>query len=56
MDVYKCSGCQTAKSAGVRKIILSPGSLQAGTGVLEKNKPSVMISGFRPLLSIPEHH
>lgn len=51
MDVYKCSRCQTAEKAGVQ-IILSPQSLQAGTGM----PSSVMTGGFRPLLSIPESH
>ena len=58
MDVYKCSGCQPTVNPGVQKVILSPRSLQAGTGMLDKAsvKSSVMTGGFRPLLSIAEHH
>ena len=54
MDMYKCSECQTTGNTGVQKVILSPGSLHAGTGMFDK--ASIMTGGFRPLLSIPEHH
>lgn len=62
MDMYKCLGCQTSEKTNektnIQKVILSPGSLQAGTTMLGKPviKPSGITGGFRPLLSIPEHH
>ena len=58
MDVYKCSGCQSTRNVGVQKVILSPRSIQAGTGMFDKSsiKSPGMTGGFRPLLSIAEHH
>lgn len=58
MDVYKCSGChRTTESTNVQKVTLSPESLQAMTAMLDKptSMPSVMMGGFRSLLSIAEH-